>query len=233
MQKMVEAWQSQAKSTHHELSTVLKQAEELKVMNSQLTSKLNESEATKRQLHEEITERTQESTDMSNEISRLLLEQEQLIEANKSTDRAYQEAKAVLKEKMEKMLEKEYVLKENTKLISTLEKELAISRELATSTQNNATQTAAKLSSRVKELEIDKNELTSRLNNAIGTLEKSTARVVDDANAKLQVKGNTQNSIYKISSSSYYLLHTLCICMTRNIHISIYLYIRFETQASR
>lgn len=191
MQKMVEAWQSQAKSTHQELSIVLKQAEELKIMNSQLTSKFNESEATKRQLQEEISERTQESSDLSNEISRLLLEQEQLIEANKSTDRAYQEAKAVLKEKMEKVVEKEYILKENTKLISTLEKELTISRELITSNQTAATQTSTKLTSRIKELEKDKNELTSRLNNAISTLEKSTTRVVDDANAKLQVKGNS------------------------------------------
>ena len=30
LQKMVEAWQTQAKTTHHELSVVLKQAEELK-----------------------------------------------------------------------------------------------------------------------------------------------------------------------------------------------------------
>jgi hypothetical protein len=42
MQKMVEAWQAQAKNTHAELSTVLRQAEQLKSLNAQLSSRASE-----------------------------------------------------------------------------------------------------------------------------------------------------------------------------------------------
>lgn len=188
LQLMVDAWQSQAKTTHQELSTVLKQAEELKVMNAQLTSKLNEAEAAKLQLQEEVSERTQETTDYSSQTSKLLLQQEQLVESNKAILRAYEEAKEALKRKVEADLQKELVLKENTKLISSLEKELTAAREAASCAQSSALQSANKLSTRVRDLETEKAELTSRLNNAISTLEKSTAKIVDDANAKIQLK---------------------------------------------
>ena len=188
LQLMVDAWQSQAKTTHQELSTVLKQAEELKVMNAQLTSKLFEAEAAKLQLQEEVSERTQETTDYSSQTSKLLLQQEQLVESNKAILRAYEEAKEALKRKVEADLQKELVLKENTKLISSLEKELTAAREAASCAQSSALQSANKLSTRVRDLETEKAELTSRLNNAISTLEKSTAKIVDDANAKIQLK---------------------------------------------
>ena len=188
LQLMVDAWQSQAKTTHQELSTVLKQAEELKVMNAQLASKLTEAEAAKLQLQEEISERTQETTDYSNETTKLLLQQEQLVESNKAILRAYEEAKEALKAKVAADLQKELVLKENTKLISSLEKELTATREAAASAQSSAAQSTNRLSTRVRDLETEKAELTSRLNNAISTLEKSTTKIVDDANAKIQLK---------------------------------------------
>jgi len=88
LQKMVEAWQSQAKTTHQELSIVLKQAEELKTMNLQLNSKLQESEAAKRQLQEEISEHQQEAIDTTNSLRREITEKETLHEQLTSMERA-------------------------------------------------------------------------------------------------------------------------------------------------
>jgi len=188
LRKMVEAWQTQAKTTHQELSIVLKHAEELKTMNSQLNSKLLEVEAAKRQLVDEISEHEQENIDTTNNLRKQITEKEELHEQLTSMERAYQEAKNALKDKAAALFDKEFVLKEHSKLISALEQELKITKETAAAVQKDSHQTTAKLAMKVAELENDKSELTSRLNNAVSTLEKSTTRVVEDANAKMQAK---------------------------------------------
>ena len=188
LQKMVEAWQTQAKTTHHELSVVLKQAEELKTLNSQLTSKLHEVEAAKRQLQEEISEHEQETLDVAAIHTKAAREKEELAEQLESTARAYQDAKAALKDKAQALFDKEFVLKEHAKLISSLEAELKVTKETGSAVQKDAHQAQAKLTARIADLESEKDQLNSRLNNAVSTLEKSTARVVEDANSKMQAK---------------------------------------------
>jgi Fe-S cluster assembly iron-binding protein IscA len=167
---------------------VLKQAEELKTLNSQLTSRLHEVDAAKRQLQEEIAEHEQEALDVRAAVTKVGCERDELAEQLESTARAYQEAKGALKDKAEALFDKEFVLKEHAKLIGALESELKLTKETSMAVQKDSQQAQARMASRIAELESDKGELTSRLNNAVSTLEKSTARVVEDANSKLQAK---------------------------------------------
>jgi Fe-S cluster assembly iron-binding protein IscA len=167
---------------------VLKQAEELKTLNSQLTSRLHEVDAAKRQLQEEIAEHEQEALDVRAAVTKVGRERDELAEQLESTARAYQEAKGALKDKAEALFDKEFVLKEHAKLIGALESELKLTKETSMAVQKDSQQAQARMASRIAELESDKGELTSRLNNAVSTLEKSTARVVEDANSKLQAK---------------------------------------------
>jgi hypothetical protein len=64
--------------------------------------------------------------DLEVDLSRLQKEGEELTELKDSTHRAYQECKAALKDKAENLFDKEFILKEHAKLISTLEQELKV-----------------------------------------------------------------------------------------------------------
>ena len=105
MQEVISTWQSQAHSAQTELGKVLNHAEELKTINSNLSSKIADLDATNKQMQDELRERTQESTELMNNLTKLHHKVEQLDQVNMDVKRESQLASTKLTSKEQDIID--------------------------------------------------------------------------------------------------------------------------------
>eukprot|EP01039_Chlorochromonas_danica_P008930 gene8930-9852_t len=185
MQHLIDVWQSQAKTAHMELSIVLRQAEELKGINTNLEEKIRELEASNKQLTDEADASDAEIAELTSKYTLALQEKENLDEVIKSSKKAYDELRLVITDQIKVNTEREQVLKENTKLIQSLEVERVQLRDRLTTEGNVAKEKQQELTNRMNQLEKENMELTNKLTTTIRSLEQKTQDMVEDANSKI------------------------------------------------
>lgn len=185
LQHAIDVWQGQAKSAHHELTTVLGQAEELKSLNTVLMAKIQDLEHSKKQLGEELHERSNECAEVTDKLYKAMKEKDALREQTEAAQKAFEEARNAMKDQIQVIKEREAVVAENTALIAALEKDLKAAKDKQTQEASETRLKQHQWTTKVADLEREKVELAAKLNTALRTLEKKSQQMIEDAQVKL------------------------------------------------
>eukprot|EP01038_Epipyxis_sp_PR26KG_P006383 gene6383-8793_t len=196
MQKVVDAWQTQAKGAQSELSIVLKQAEELKSLNSILNLKIVDIESNKKILQEELHERNNESEDLVSAVNKLSKEKRLIDEQLVSKD-------SIIADLQRKIQELQAV---NNSLTASQEQLMSLNEQLNSKNKMLLLKNS-KYQTRISELEQDKSDLTIRLNTLLNELELKTSSTIENASQQLNKKDSllsmTNQELTRIQQEYY------------------------------
>jgi chromosome segregation ATPase len=182
MQKVIDAWQTQATSTQEELTVVISEAESLRTQNVSISTELY----TVKNNYQQFKEKSEQwMTDLAesriqagqaqatlNEVSR---EREQLIKLLDASHAEARNFKGKLKMAVEGALISEHAVKD-------LEGELEVERVESSSMKEGL----LKAAERINNLEGDKAAILLKLENTIGILEERTSMTIEKATSRLQ-----------------------------------------------
>ena len=156
---MLDAWQSQARSTQQDLATLQQQAEVLRQRNTSLSTELSASFATKRQLQDELSEQSKERNEVASALARCESENDALGRELDSISQDCRESKIQLKRAIELALQGESSTNEQAQMLQGLEVELHSSRAETTRQHQIAKQIADNAAVRISELEKERSDL--------------------------------------------------------------------------
>ena len=202
MQKVVDAWQSQATNSQQELQAVTSDIEKLKAQNSELRHEVTSLKSAKLQLQEDLSNKVHELEHYSTALQEKEYENEKLVRLKESIHAECEDAKQQWRTYAE--------IAKNSDMINQELKQNAVSLQNELDEHHKSTNSLTeKAVARIKELEKSRNELQTQLNEKqreVNDKQNSTDSLIERAAARIkeleQEKLNLQNELNETKQSS-------------------------------